>query len=143
MTKDASNEIKNVNISSDCFSTESTTDQVENCLQELKIDIPVPSRNETLSSDINTSTVKLEDPTVEEIQFKMRRRVCKKIRSILHEKQGLKLAEAEKYTLCFEQAVFTAFNSSIREYIQAIKSVCSRVKVISYYQGQEASSINS
>lgn len=110
----------------DNVSTHFTADPKQPIADKIKIEMP---QMESLSSEIQSSTIKQEELTEEKIQFKMRRKVCKKIRAILHEELGLKLTEAEKYTLIFEQAVFTAFTESIREYIQAIKTICNRVRV--------------
>ena len=111
----------------DNVSTHYTVEYRQTITEKVKIELPL--QLESLSSEMQSSTIKQEELTEEKIQFKMRRKVCKKIRAILHEELGLKLTEAEKYTLIFEQAVFTAFTDSIREYILAIKTICNRVRV--------------
>lgn len=79
---------------------------------------------------MQSTTIKQEDTSSEDvIQFKLRRKVCKKIRSILYEELQVKLSEAEKYTIAFEQTVFRAYSDNTLEYIQAIKTVCNRVRV--------------
>lgn len=120
---------------SDRNSTESTADQIDSGHQEIQPEIPVADRNVSMSSENLRSTVKLEEPNAEEVQFKLRRKVCKKIRSILHEELGMKLKEAEEYTLAFEQSVYAAFNANIQDYIQAIKAVCNRVRVGANHPG--------
>lgn len=110
-------------------SSGSTADQVQSVEPIIPIEAPIVASFDCLSSEVQSSLIKQEEPTAEQIQFKLRRKVCKKIRAILHEHLGLKLAEAERYTLLFEQTVFSAFSTNIQEYIQVIKSVCSRVKV--------------
>ncbi len=110
-------------------SSGSTAAQEETADPIAPIEVSRAVSYDCLSSEVQSSLVKQEEPTPEQIQFKLRRKVCKKIRAILHEHLGLKLIEAEKYTLLFEQTVFSAFSTNIQEYIQVIKSVCCRVKV--------------
>lgn len=92
----------------------------------------------SLISDHQSTTVKLEDsPSESGIQFKLRKKVCKKIRSILVDSLGVKVSEAEYLTLTFEQTIFSAFGEP-QAYIQAIKAVCNSVKVASSQQAKRA-----
>ena len=95
-----------------------------------KVEYRGTSVMDSFISDVQSSTVKQEEtPTADHIQFKLRRRVCKKICQILHTEIGLKIAEAEKITLAFEQAIFNAYSDSISDYIRTIKTMCNKVKV--------------
>jgi hypothetical protein len=98
--------------------------------ETFKKDLMTASQMDSFVSDIQSTTVKQEDmPTEDRIKFKMRKKVCRKIRSILVNDLGLKIVEAERLTLDFEQAIFVAYSENTLEYIQAIKSICNKVKV--------------
>lgn len=102
---------------------------------------PVQQPLDNNASEFQSTTVKLEDTGSREgVQFRLRRKVCRKIRAILVDHLSVKISHAESITLSFEEAIFRAC-PELSEYIQAIKTACSRVKVLFALPEQKSSNL--
>lgn len=88
------------------------------------------SRVNTVCSDFHSSTLKQEEEqTPEQFMIKLRKKVCRKIFQILTKELGQGIMDSQDVVVSFESAIFKVFSNNNVEYLQAVKTVCNKVRV--------------
>lgn len=110
----------------------------ENCVKiEQVITSDVRSKIDTFYSDMQSSTVKMEDTqSPEQIMIKLRKKVCRKIFQILIKELNFGIMDSQELVVNFEAAIYSVFPQDNTKYLFAVKTICNKVRVNIDYDSQ-------